>query len=202
MFTGIIQSIGTITEISRKKIMQVSIRPNLKKRFSIGESVSIDGVCSTIVAIKQGNLVFEYMSHTVQVTTVQYWEKGGRVNTETSLKVGDELSGHFVLGHVDTHTRITKLEKVNGQTALTIQVPKNLVPYVSPRGSITIDGVSLTIGSIKKENATVFLTPFTYAHTTFQYKKRGDAVNLEVDMLAKLVHNTICQLKTKKKSKK
>ncbi len=189
MFTGIIQSIGTITQISHAKITRVSIKPHLKKRFSIGESVSIDGVCSTVVAIKQSGFIFEYMPHTVQATTIQYWKKGGHVNLEPSLKIGDELSGHFVSGHVDAHTYIKKIQKTNEQTALTIQVPKNLVPYVSSRGSIAIDGVSLTIGSIKRREATVFLTPFTYAHTTFQYKKTSDTVNLEGDMLAKLVYN-------------
>lgn len=202
MFTGIIQSVGTIRAISHAKTMRVVIAPHLKKRFSIGESVSIDGVCSTIIAIKNGDLVFEYMPHTLKKTTIPHWTKGRHVNIEPSLKAGDELSGHFVLGHVDQYTDIVKVEKQNGQGALTVQVPKNLIPYVSLQGSIALDGVSLTIGNLTKKSATVFLTPFTYSHTTFQYKKAGDLVNLEVDMLAKLTHDAVCQIKLKKKSKK
>ncbi len=194
MFTGIIQSIGTITFTSTSEARRIySVDSKLKKKWLVGESVNISGICSTIVSKKEKNFLVEYMPQTLQITTVSHWKNGEKINIEPSLKVGDELSGHFVLGHVDAVAKITGIQKTKNQFAITCTIPQSLLCYMTPKGSITLDGVSLTIGALKKNSLTVFLTPFTYHHTTFQYKKIGDALNVETDMIAKHIHHMICK---------
>ncbi|MBI4272449.1 riboflavin synthase [Candidatus Uhrbacteria bacterium] len=192
MFTGIIQSIGTVHPVSEKGEKKIyTVNPHLKKRWKVGESVNISGVCSTIMSKKGTQFFVEYMPHTLQVTTISHWKDWGKVNIEPSLKVGNELSGHFVLGHIDGIAKITRIQKTKNQYAITCAIPKPFLPYMALKGSIALDGVSLTIGSMKKNSVTVFLTPFTYHHTTFQYNKIGDALNVEADMIAKHIHRQI-----------
>ncbi len=194
MFTGIIKSIGDIQHIGKGKgIFRAIIDPNLRRRWAIGESVSVSGVCSTIITKKRLYFLVEYMPQTVKLTTVGSWKKNDKVNIEPSLKIGGELSGHIVQGHVDGRAEIIDIKKNNGQYALTCAFHHSLTRYIAQRGSIALDGVSLTVGKVRNNTITVFLTPFTYMHTTFQYKKKGDALNLEVDMLAKYTVGGFCK---------
>ncbi|MBI4250636.1 riboflavin synthase [Candidatus Uhrbacteria bacterium] len=186
MFTGIIQSVGVITALEKKNsAVTCTINPLLRRKWKKGESVSINGICSTIISVTGHSFLVAYMPHTVHLTTVKRWKKGTRVNIEPSLKAGDEISGHFVTGHIDGVARIVAMKYEKEQTTLSIQVPRKLLRYSIPRGSITINGVSLTIASVKNAKVTVKITPYTLSHTTLQYTERGASLNLEIDMLAR-----------------
>lgn len=199
MFTGIIKSIGTVVSVQKKDGKRIYvIDPHLENKWDKGSSVAVSGVCSTIVKKGGKNLVFQYMDQTANLTSLKEWTLHSKVNIEPSLKVGDELSGHFVSGHIDGVAKINAIKKTPAQYAITCALPHRLALYTVPKGSITLDGVSLTIGRLKKNEVTVFLTPFTYKNTTFQYKKIGDHVNVEADMLAKYIYRylyTICSRK-------
>lgn len=193
MFTGIIQSIGIVISAKKKNGSTIiTVDPCFKRRWRVGESIAISGVCSTIIEKKGRHLIVEYMPHTADMTTIAQWTPLTRVNIEPSLKVGDELSGHFVLGHVDGIAKITALKKIGSQYALSCRVPQSLNRYMTPKGSIALDGVSLTIGKIKQNSLTVFITPFTFSHTTFQHKSNGGFLNVEADMIAKHIHHCVC----------
>jgi len=186
VFTGIIQSVGIITAIEKKDGgVMCAINPSLRRKWKKGESVSISGICSTIISVSGHSFRVAYMPHTVRLTTVKRWEQDTHVNIEPSLKAGDEISGHFVMGHIDGVARIVAMKHEEEQTTLSIQVPKKLLRYSIPRGSITIDGVSLTIASVFNTTLTVKITPYTLSHTTLHYAERDTPLNLEIDMLAR-----------------
>lgn len=186
MFTGIIQSVGTITKLRNKNGATLcAINPFLHHNWKAGESVSINGICSTIVSVATNSFHVAYMPHTVSLTTIPQWKRGLRVNVEPSLKVGDEISGHFVMGHIDGIARIIAIKSEAEQTSITVQMPHTLLRYSIPRGSISLDGVSLTIAEARKDAIIVRITPYTLAHTTLRYRKKGDFLNVEIDTLVR-----------------
>ena len=190
MFTGIVQEIGTISRIkSRGEAARLTIAaPKTAHGLMQGESVAVNGACLTVVGISRGLLQFEMISETKKLTTLGALRAGSRVNLERSLSVSDRLNGHVVLGHVDGIGRVIRRSRQAGQERLVIRVPKAVRLYVVPKGPITIDGVSLTIGG-RMAGATimVYLIPETMRRTTLVERRIGDAVNLEADYIAKLV---------------
>lgn len=186
MFTGIIQSVGTITALqSEGDAIKCMINPHLPRKWKKGESVSVNGICSTVISASGHSFQVTYMPHTVNMTTTKQWKCGTRVNIEPSLKAGDEISGHFVMGHIDGIARIVAVKPKTGQTSFTIQVPRKLLRYSIPRGSVALDGVSLTIADVHKDIMTVAVTPFTLSHTTLSYVCKNDLLNIEIDTLAR-----------------
>lgn len=186
MFTGIVQSVGMITALQSKDgAVFCAINPSIHRKWKIGESVAVNGICSTITSSSKNSFRVAYMPHTVSLTTIGQWKRGTRVNVEPSLKAGDEISGHFVMGHIDGTARITAIQHESGQTSITVQVPKKLLHYSIPRGSVTLDGINLTVAGVRKDAVIVQITPYTLLHTTLQYAAQGDFLNLEIDTLAR-----------------
>ena len=194
MFTGIVEGIGTVNKISKitKNRSAIEMTIDLGKQvkgLKIGQSVALNGVCLTATKISKSKCIFEMIEETTKKTDLGNLKVGGVVNIERSLKVGDRLEGHFVLGHVDGVAIIKKILKKPKEVQVYFEVPKNLAKYIVKKGSITIDGISLTVVDIKKTLAYVSLIPHTIEITNFHTKKVGDKVNIETDILGKYILN-------------
>ena len=190
MFTGIIQGLGRVEKISavkgNGKAAQMTVDlGRLAKGLKIGDSVSINGACLTVVGIKNDKTTFEMIGETMKKTALGSLTRGDMVNIERSLRVGDTIDGHFVLGHVDGIGTIIEKVKQKNQTNLWIKIDKKLIKYVVPKGSIAIDGISLTVVDVLKDKISVALIPHTLAVTTLGIKAKGSKVNVEIDLLGK-----------------
>ena len=157
------------------------------KGLKIGQSVALNGVCLTVAKFSKPNCVFEMIEETTKKTDLGNLKPGGIVNIERSLKAGDRLEGHFVLGHVDGVGIIKKIQKKPKEVQVWFEVPKNLTKYVVKKGSIAVDGISLTVVDVKNNLASVCLIPHTIQVTNFQTKKVGDKINIETDILGKYI---------------
>jgi len=194
MFTGIIVGTGKVTKLDQKTKNRSAIRMTVNlgkyaKGLKIGQSVAINGVCLSATKISKNNCVFEMIDETTKKTDLGNVKAGSTVNIERSLKVGDRLEGHFVLGHIDGVATITKIEKKPKEVKFWFKVPKKLTKYVVKKGSIALDGISLTVVDAKKDLASVCLIPHTIKVTNFNSKKVGDKLNVETDILGKYIKN-------------
>jgi len=192
MFTGIIEGLGSIVMFDKKTSNRSAAKMKIKldkiaKGLKVGDSVAINGVCLTAVNISKGITEFEMIGETIKKTNLGSLERGDRVNIERSLKVGERLEGHFVLGHVDGVGILSKIEKQTNQVQIWIKIPKELSKHVIKKGSITIDGISLTIVDKLKDQFSVSIIPHTMQVTNLGYKKIGDKVNIETDILGKYI---------------
>jgi len=192
MFTGIIIGTGKVTKLNPKPKSRSAIQMtvDLGKYVSglkIGQSVAINGVCLSTTKISRNKCVFEMIDETIKKTDLGNVKVGSTVNIERSLKVGDRLEGHFVLGHIDGVATITKIEKKPKEVKFWFKVPKKLVKYVVKKGSIALDGISLTVVDAKKDIASVCLIPQTIKVTNFKSKNVGDKLNIETDILGKYI---------------
>ncbi len=192
MFTGIIEGLGKIEKFDKntKTRSEARMKINLGKLaqgLRIGDSVAINGVCLTAINITRGIAEFEMVGETIKKTNLGYLENGDKVNIERSLKVGDRLEGHFVLGHVDGSGTILKINKQSNQIQIWIELPKKLGKYVAEKGSITVDGISLTVVDKIKNKFSVSIIPHTMQVTNLGLKKIGDKVNIETDVLGKYI---------------
>ena len=186
MFTGIIETTGIIREVtnngSNKDFhIESSITPELR----IDQSVSHNGVCLTVVAIEAAQYKVTAVAETLQKTTLGSWQPGDAVNLERSLRVGDRIDGHFVQGHVDGTGLCTAKETLDGSWKYRFQFPDAFAALVIEKGSICINGVSLTVFEVGRNECTVTIIPYTFEHTNFQYLEAGHPVNMEFDVLGK-----------------
>ena len=194
MFTGIITGTGEITKIDRKTGNRSAIKVsvdlgNNSKGLKIGQSVALNGVCLSATKISKNICNFEMIDETMKKTDLGNLKVGNLINIERSLKVGERLEGHFVLGHVDGVVVITKMEKKPKEVKVWFKIPKKLVKYVVQKGSIALDGISLTVVDAKKDLVSVCLIPHTIQITNFKNKKVGDKLNIETDVLGKYILN-------------
>jgi riboflavin synthase len=197
MFTGIIEHLGTIESLeARPDGPQAGGRitihtPKLAASLSVSQSVAVNGCCLTVVALTSTSFSADLSGETVRKTSFgaqpQALKIGALVNLEQPLTAGKEFGGHFVLGHVDTIGRITQLEREGDSWWLGVEIPEDFARYVVPKGSITIDGISLTVARWQYRIAHVAIIPYTYAHTNLCERQPGDPVNLEGDVLGKYV---------------
>jgi len=192
MFTGIVEGIGKVKKISkatknRSAIQMIVDLGKHGKGLKTGQSVALNGVCLTVTKLSKTECTFEMIEETTKKTDLGNLKLGGIVNIERSLKVGDRLEGHFVLGHVDGVGIIKKIQKKPKEVQIWFEVPKNLLKYVVKKGSIAIDGISLTVVEIKNNLASVCLIPHTIEITNFKTKNIGDKVNIETDILGKYI---------------
>lgn len=157
------------------------------KGLKIGQSVALNGVCLTVTKLSKNGCTFEMIEETTKKTDLGNLKPGGIVNIERSLKAGDRLEGHFVLGHVDGVGAIKKIEKKPKEVQVWFEVPKNLSKYVVKKGSIAVDGISLTVVETKNNLASVCLIPHTIDITNFKTRKVGDKINIETDILGKYI---------------
>ncbi len=192
MFTGIVEGIGKVKKITkatknRSAIQMIVDLGKHGKGLKIGQSVALNGVCLTVTKLSKTGSTFEMIEETTKKTDLGNLKVGGIVNIERSLKAGDRLEGHFVLGHVDGVGIIKKIEKKPKEVQVWFEVPKSLSKYVVKKGSIAMDGISLTVVDVKKNLASVCLIPHTIEVTNFKTKDIGDKVNIETDILGKYI---------------
>jgi len=190
MFTGLIQSVGKIERLQATKTgLRMTLCAPFSKEIKPGDSIAVNGVCLTVIAppSKAKTISFDVMPETLKTTTLGSLKKGDLVNLESALCVGDALGGHFVQGHVDGVGVVQRIVAQNKEFRVWISLPRSLQPYVAKKGSIAIDGVSLTVSEVKKSPACfeVCLIPHTLANTTLFKLKKGSQVNLEIDLLAR-----------------
>jgi riboflavin synthase len=192
MFTGIIEGLGNIVRFDKKTTNRSAAKMKIKlgkiaKGLKIGDSVAINGVCLTAVNISKDVAEFEMVGETIKKTNLGSLKSGNKVNIERSLKIGERLEGHFVLGHVDGVGIISKIEKQPNQIKIWTKVPKELSKYIIKKGSVTVDGISLTVVDVLKDQFSVSIIPHTMKITNLSYKKVGDKVNIETDILGKYI---------------
>ena len=188
MFTGIISKTSKVEKILLyKNSMFLEVKNNLK-RLKVGESVSLNGVCSTVKRAGR-NLFFEYMPETLKLSNLAFLQKGDKVNLEESLRFGDSLSGHIVLGHIDCTAEIVSIKKEGNSKVFGIKVlNKKFMRFLFFKGSITLEGISLTVAKVLRNSFFVKIIPYTIEHTNLNKKKKGDLVNLEFDILTKYLY--------------
>jgi riboflavin synthase len=188
MFTGIVTDIGEVLGVEeraeglRRLTIACAYDP---ASIAIGASICCSGVCMTAVATGKDSFAVDAAAETLRVTTVGRWQKGTRVNLERSLKIGDELGGHLVSGHVDGIATLTARENLTDMAQLTLRVPKPLARFIAQKGSAALDGVSLTVNEVTADTFSVLIIPHTLSVTTLGTLKAGDALNLEVDVMAR-----------------
>lgn len=189
MFTGIIQEVGKVNSVQRSggnAVIRIGIN-SLPEDVKIGDSIAIDGVCLTVTQKTNNSFSAEAVEETLKRSTLGSLKDGSPVNVEYSLKLSDRLGGHFVQGHVDSVGTIRSLEELEGSTIYTITLPENVISFCIEKGSIAIDGISLTIAQINDNDIKVSVIPHSRSHTSIGYKGERDKVNVEVDMIGKYV---------------
>ena len=191
MFTGIITDIGTITSVEPRGDMRLVIATGYDMdSVAIGASIACSGVCLTVVDKAQGWFAVDVSGETLSRTASGMWNNGTRLNLERALKVGDELGGHIVTGHVDGVGHIVASEQIGDSTKVTVAAPASLAPYIAAKGSITVDGVSLTVNDVIDQpdglaHFMLNIIPHTAEMTTLSGPNTGREVNLEIDVLAR-----------------
>tara|TARA_B100000989_G_scaffold180452_1_gene135626 strand:+ start:297 stop:884 length:588 start_codon:yes stop_codon:yes gene_type:complete len=191
MFTGIIKNIGIIKEIDLSKNYTIKINSNFEKKIVLGESISCSGICLTVKKVLKKSFWVNVSEETIKKTSLKHLRLGSEINLEKSLKVGDEIGGHLVFGHIDGVSTLKKLEKFEGAFILTIKLKKNLIKYMTPKCSITLDGISLTVNEVKKNMIKISIIPFTWDNTSLKNIKVGDFLNTEVDMIARYTFKAV-----------
>jgi riboflavin synthase len=186
MFTGIIETLGTIREVADNGTNKTYwIQCPLSPDFKVDQSIAHNGVCLTVEAVNDGLHQVTAVHETLKKTELFQWQPGSQLNIERSLLPTSRLDGHFVQGHVDTLGWCEKILAQNGSWEFTFSFPKKFASLVIEKGSISLNGISLTIFDVRKRSFRVAIIPYTYEHTNLKYVKEGDAVNLEFDLLGK-----------------
>jgi len=189
MFTGIVREVGTVDTFDGSRLVVAS--PETVAGVAVGDSVSVAGVCLTVVETGDGRLAFDVVPETLSRTALAELEPGDSVNLEPALRVGDPLGGHVVQGHVDAVGRIADLRPEADCHWLTVTFPPTVTPYLVHKGSIAVDGISLTVARLGADRFDVQIVPFTMAHTNLSRAQVDDPVNLECDMIGKYVARAI-----------
>jgi riboflavin synthase len=192
MFTGLIQHQGTIKQLDPYfggLVATFSAPEALLKDLEDGDSISVNGVCSTAVAVCDSQFSVDYLEETLKKTSFSEAKLGDTVNLEASATLATKLGGHLVSGHVDEKGRILSFEKNGPWSIITVAYSPQFRPYLIPKGSITIDGISLTLVDISDTGFTCHIIPHTLSHTNLSQKAQGDGVNLEYDMVGKYLYN-------------
>ncbi len=188
MFTGIITDIGTVSELEQAGDLRARIRTGYDTSdIDIGASIASDGVCLTVIALGEDWYDVQISAETVSKTNLGNWRVGKRVNLERALKVGDELGGHIVSGHVDGVAEIVDIRDEGDSTRVTLRAPADLARFIAPKGSVALNGTSLTVNDVNGCDFGINFIPHTKEVTTWGEASIGDLVNLEIDTLARYV---------------
>lgn len=198
MFTGIIQKVSKVDKVSLDRD-SLFISMQIPKSWKIwrGESIAINGVCSTVKDLNKKSFIVEYMPETIKKTTVGNFKKGSIVNLEKSMTLNDLLDGHIVQGHVDTRGKVTNIKKVKESEIFKIKIPKEFMKFVAEKGSVAVDGISLTVVDVGKDWFSVSLVSYTLENTNLGKIKAGGEVNVETDVLAKYLNRLLKSYATK-----
>jgi len=192
MFTGIITDVGRVRRLSRGAGTGGGLRATIETAFDstdllLGASIACSGPCLTVVAVEAGAFSVEASAETLACSTLGDWVEGTPVNLERSLRLGDELGGHIVSGHVDGVARLIDRRAEGESWRFVIEAPAALMPYIASKGSVALDGVSLTVNEVANNHFGVNVIPYTLAHTSFGKAQPGQRMNLEIDPLARYV---------------
>jgi riboflavin synthase len=201
MFTGIIEHLGSVESLSLQSDGgRVTIHaPSLASKLAVSNSIAVNGCCLTIISVDKDRFAADLSGETLRKTSFGAnsgaLKKGARVNLEQPLAAGKEFGGHFVLGHVDGTGRVAHLRPEGESWWYGVKVPEEFARYIVPKGSVTIDGISLTVANWRDGIAEIAVIPYTYEHTNIRDRKPGDAVNLEGDILGKYVERYLAARK-------
>src|SRR5437016_6807402 len=193
MFTGLIEEVGSVSSIRERehsKRLQI-VAPRIARKIRTGESVAVNGCCLTLSAHRGDQLTFDLLGETLARTNLKMLKRDSSVNLERALRGDGRLGGHFVQGHVDCTSRVISFEQRRGDHRLAVELPTEFARYVACKGSIAIDGISLTIGELSPQSFAVWIIPHTKRHTNLHHAQAGEVVNLEFDILAKYVERMI-----------
>lgn len=189
MFTGIIETVGEISQLAQEgENLHIEIKSPLAQELKIDQSISHNGVCLTVVGIKEVTYIVTAIKETLDKTNLKTWKKGSLINLERAMKLGDRLDGHIVQGHVDGIAICKSIEDSNGSWVFSFEYKDSEFNTVE-KGSITVNGVSLTVVNSKKGEFSVAIIPYTFENTNFKTIKEGSEVNLEFDIIGKYVKN-------------
>lgn len=205
MFTGIISDIGTITKTEQGGDLRLTIACNFApESIKLGDSIACNGVCLTVIEcgvwsvecgkeVRPSYFIVELSSETIACTAKDSWQIGKKINLERSLKIGDTLDGHLVSGHIDGMATIQHIDKSADSHILTLTTPPELSRFIAQKGSVTLDGISLTVNNVENNSFGVNIIPHTWQNTTLNNRKIGDQLNLEIDTIARYVARLIEQ---------
>jgi len=193
MFTGIIEELGKVKDLKRSgDISKLTVlAKDIIRNADIGDSIAVNGACLTLIEFTRDELTFEVMNETLSKTNIGTLHRNDSVNLEPSLKLGDKLSGHILSGHIDTVGTVKKIVKSSKTCKIEISFPVQLRKYIAPKGSIALDGVSLSVGEVERDWFSVYLIPHTLKLTRFNSLKSRNPVNIEVDLIARYVQGMI-----------
>lgn len=198
MFTGIITHLGKVKTLKNNKekdfLLEISTKKSaVKRKLELGCSIAINGVCLTLISkkVEKENYVFSFQAskETCTKTTLEKLKIAEIVNLEFALRAGDELGGHMVLGHIDEVGKISAIKKIKDSHQFTFKISKDLMKFVAQKGSIVINGVSLTVNTVSQDSFAVNIIPHTFKNTNFENLKIGDLVNVEIDAIARYLFN-------------
>lgn len=188
MFTGIIETLGTVKEITKdQENLHIKITSNLASQLKIDQSVAHNGICLTVVNIHENEYTVTAIRETINKTNISLWKTNSLINLERAMKLGDRLDGHIVQGHVDQIATCTNIEEDKGSWVFTFEYNEKLNNITIEKGSITINGTSLTVINSKRNQFSVAIIPYTFENTNFKNFKTGEIVNLEFDVIGKYV---------------
>lgn len=191
MFTGLVESVGVVTSLESKgEQARLSLNIPFAPELRLGDSVAINGCCLTVADLSE-HVSFDLLAQTLRVTSLGELRPGSHVNLERAMMVGDRFGGHFVQGHVDATGAITRLEASGQDHIVAVSLPPEIHQLCVDKGSLAIDGISLTIAELTADDAVFWITPHTWGHTHLQTSVIGQKVNLEADMLAKYVEKLV-----------
>lgn len=194
MFTGIITDLGQVRRLRRSELLDLTIATSFDtSAIPIGASIACSGACLTVVAVEPGAFSAQASAETLARTTLGAWEEGTPVNLEKSLRVGDELGGHLVVGHVDGLARIVERHPEAESVRFVFEAPEELALFIAPKGSVALDGVSLTVNEVSGNRFSVNIIPHTLSCTNFAEAHPGQQMNLEIDLIARYVARLLKQ---------
>ena len=193
MFTGLIEEVGKVFQIRQSgDAARVTVEcPLIAKGTNIGDSIAINGVCLTVVSLDTALLTFDAVPETMRRTNLGQLHTGSPVNLERALAAGQRMGGHFVQGHIDGVGTVASVRSEDNAHIFFIKASKELMRYIVPKGSVAIDGVSLTVVDVEPNQFSMWIIPHTFENTTFKIRQIGDVVNLETDLLAKYVEKML-----------
>ena len=193
MFTGLIEEVGNVVMVrapDRGAQLQIAA-PHTAKKIRSGDSIAVNGCCLTLSAHRGDQLAFDLLKETLDCTNLKLLRRQSRVNLERSLSAGGRFGGHFVQGHIDCTSRIVAFKKSGGDHRLEIELPAKFAHYVVRKGSIAINGISLTVADVLAKSFVVWIIPYTKRHTNLDRAQAGDLLNIEFDILAKYVERML-----------
>ncbi len=186
MFTGIVEEKGTVAALQQVETgAQLRVQSSFTGEVELGESVAVNGACLTVTTVEDDVMVFDLLHETLRLTNLGELKSGSPVNLERSLRIGDRLSGHFVQGHVDACAKVIRYDRVGQDHQLVVSLPEEFARLMVHKGSICVNGISLTVAELGESDFTIWIIPHTHEVTSLSVVEAGSRVNLEFDMLAK-----------------